>query len=130
MVMIERVQMRSKKDIRREYKERKKTAGVFQVKNIKTGKVLLGSSLNLEGPLNRHKFSLETGSHPNRELQKDWNEYGPDAFVFEVLEVVKEKDDPDFNLGEELELLEQIWVEKLDPLGENGYNKGSNIRQV
>lgn len=122
--------MKSKKDIKREYKERKKQAGVFQVKNIANNKVLLGSSLNLDGPLNSHKFMLTIGSHRNKVLQHDWNEYGPDKFIFEILEVVKVKNDPNFNLDDELTLLEQIWLEELKPFGERGYNINKNIRQV
>ena len=122
--------MKSKKDIVREYKERKKLAGVFQVKNTVNGKMLLGSSLNLEGPLNGHKFMLTVGSHRNKVLQKEWNEYGPDKFVFEILEIVKVKEDPHFNLSDELELLEQIWLEKLQPFGEKGYNTSTKIRQA
>jgi len=41
-----------------------------------------------------------------------------DKFVFEILEVVKVKDDPDFDVKDELTLLEQIWLEKLQPFGE------------
>ena len=122
--------MKSRKDLNREYLERPKPAGVFQVKNIVNGKVLLGSSLNLEGPLNGHKFMLEIGGHDNKDLQKDWNEFGADKFVFEILEVVKVTDNPNFNLKDELTLLEQIWLEKLQPFGERGYNVNANIRQA
>jgi group I intron endonuclease len=122
--------MKSRKELNREYKERAKPAGVFQVKNTANGKVLLGSSLNLEGPLNGHEFMLKIGSHTNKALQKDWDEFGSDKFVFEVLEVVKVKDDPNFNLNDELTLLEQIWLEKLQPFGERGYNINANIRQA
>ncbi len=122
--------MKSRQDIKREYKERKRPAGVFQVKNVKNGKVLLGSSLNLEGALNRHKFELFTGSHRSKELQADWNEQGPEAFVFEVLEEVKVRDVPHFDIGDELTLLEQIWSEALKPFGEKGYNKDPKIRQA
>lgn len=122
--------MKSIQDMKREYKERKKPAGIFQVKNIANGKVLLGSSLNLEGPLNGHKFMLIIGRHRNEALQKEWNEYGVDKFIFEILEVVKVKDDPNFNLNDELTLLEQIWLEKLQPFGERGYNPDPNIRQA
>ena len=100
------------------------------VKNTANGKVLLGSSLNLEGPLNSHKFMLTIGKHRNVALQKEWNEYGADKFLFEILEVVKIKDDPHFDLTDELTLLEQIWVEKLQPFGERGYNIDTNIRQA
>ncbi len=122
--------MKSQQEIKREYKERKKPAGVFQVKNTANGKVLLGSSMNLEGPLNGHKFMLTIGRHRNAMLQKEWNEYGPAHFVFEILEVVKVKDDPDFNLSDELTLLEQIWLEKVQPFGDRGYNTDNKIRQV
>jgi hypothetical protein len=124
------MKVKSRQDIKREYKERKKPAGVFQVKNTVNGKVLLRSSLNLEGPLNGHKFMLTIGRHQNEALQKDWNEYGPGKFVFEILEVVKVKDDPNFDLSAELALLEQIWLEKLQPFGERGYNTDSDIRQA
>ncbi len=122
--------MKSRQDIKREYKERKKPAGVFQVKNTKNGKILLGSSLNLEGALNRHKFELTMGSHRSKELQKDWNEQGPDAFVFEVLEEVKIRDVPHFDVSDELLLLEQIWLEAIQPVGEQGYNTDTKIRQA
>ena len=121
---------RSRKDIIREYKERKKPAGVFQVKNLANGKVLLGSSLNLEGPLNSHKFMLTIGSHRNAALQKDWNELGPEMFSFEILEVVRVKDEPGFRLEDELSLLEEIWLEKLQPFGGRGYNADKRIRQA
>jgi len=122
--------LKSRKGIKREYKERRKSAGIFQVRNKANGKVLLGSSLNLEGPLNAHKFMLTIGRHRNEALQKEWNEVGPDQFAFEILEVVKVNDDPDFNLSDELELLEQIWLEKIQPFGERGYNADDKIRQV
>ena len=121
---------KSRKELNREYKERVKPAGVYQVKNLANGKILLGSSLNLEGPLNRHRFMLKIGSHTNKALQKDWDELGPDQFVFEILEEVKRKDDPSFNLKDELTLLEMIWLEKLQPFGERGYNVNANIREA
>jgi len=122
--------MKSREDVKREYKERKKPAGIFQVKNTANGKVLLGSSLNLEGPLNSHRFMLTIGRHRNEELQKEWNMYGGNKFAFEILEVVKPKDDLNFNLSDELTLLEQIWLEKLQPFGERGYNTDARIRQA
>jgi group I intron endonuclease len=121
---------KSRKELNQEYMKRPKPAGVFQVKNTANGKILLGSSLNLEGPLNSHRFMLKIGSHRNKALQQDWNEYGEQNFVFEILETVNVKDDPNFNLSDELTLLEMIWLEKLQPFGEKGYNLDSNIRQA
>ena len=122
--------MKSRKELQREYKERVKPTGVYQVRNIANGRVLLGSSLNLEGLLNRHRFTLRNGSHTNKALQKDWDEFGSDGFVFEVLEEVKVKDHPNFNLKDELTLLEQTWLEKLQPFGERGYNLNERIREA
>ena len=121
---------KTRKELQREYKERVKPSGIYQVKNLTNGKVLLGSSLNLEGLLNRNRFTLRTNSHPNKELQKDWNELTPDQFLFEILEVVQVQDDPNFNLKDELTLLEQIWLEKLQPFGERGYNTNDRIREA
>lgn len=122
--------MKSRDELKRAYQERPKQAGVFQIKNTINGKVLLGSSLNLDGPLNYHKFALTIGRHRNDVLQQDWNAYGPDAFVFEILDVVKIKDDPSFNLKDELTILEQLWVEELQPFGDRGYNTSAAIRQA
>ena len=121
---------KTRKELQREYKERLKPSGVYQVKNLTNGKELLGSSINLEGLLNRNRFTLRTNSHPNKELQKDWNELTPDQFLFEILEVVQVQDDPNFNLKDELTLLEQIWLEKLQPFGERGYNTNDRIREA
>jgi len=118
-----------RKSLIRGYKERRKPAGVFQIRNSANGKLLLGSSLNIEGWSNRHKFQLAAGLHPNQDLQKEWNEHGPGTFVFEVLEEVKFSDDPDFSVEDELTLLEEIWWEKLEPVGEKGYNPDARIRQ-
>jgi len=121
---------KTRKDIHREYKERIKPSGVFQVKNIVNDKVLLGSSLNLDGSLNKHKFMLKIGSHTNKALQKDWDEFGSEKFVFEVLEEVKVLDSPNFNLKDELTLLEEIWLEKFQPFEEHCYNLNANIREA
>jgi hypothetical protein len=43
---------------------------------------------------------------------------------------VQLKDDLDFNLSAELTLLEMIWLEKLQPFGEKGYNASERIRQI
>ena len=122
--------MNTKKDIKQAYKDQVKHAGVFQVKNLVNGKMLLGSSLNLDGALNRHKFELTFGGHRNKTLQQDWSTYGSEKFNFEILETVQVKDDPNFKVEDELELLEEIWLEKLQPFGETGYNIGKKIRQA
>ena len=115
---------KTRAELRRAYKETARQAGIFQIKNTKTGRILLGSSTNLHGPLNKHRFMLTIGRHDNAALQNDWNQFGPDVFSFEILEIVKPSDHPNFSLEDGLTLLEEIWLEKLQPFGERGYNQG------
>lgn len=122
--------MKSRKDLIREYKERRKPAGVFMVKNTANGKVLLGSSLNLEGPWNGLRFMLRNGKHENKALQADWSTFGEERFSFEILETVPERSDAGLNVEDELTLLEALWLERLQPFGERGYNTGTKIRQA
>jgi len=114
----------SRAEMKRAYKETPKQAGIFHIKNLTSGDILLGSSTNLHGPLGKHRFLLTIGKHDNQALQRDWNQLGADSFVFEILEVVRTTDDPTFDVGDELALLEQIWLEKLRPLGQPAYNVG------
>lgn len=123
--------MNDRKDLIRAYKERRKPAGIYRITNTVNGKVLLGSSLNLDGVLNGQRFRLDMGSHRNAALQAEWKSYGAAAFVLDIVEEVVFSDAPHFNLDDELTLLEQIWLEKLEPYGERGYNvPGANIRSV
>src|SRR5262245_48172446 len=111
-----------KRQLKRQYVEEPKRAGIFLITNTTNGKVFLGSSKDLNGPLNKHRFALKYGGHRNASLQADWKKFGPDAFKFEIVDEVEVKDDPGFSLNEELELLEQAWLEKTQPVGERGYN--------
>ena len=121
--------MEKRAEIKRQYKETPKQAGIFQIVNTTNGKILLCSSKNLEGKLNKHRFQLSIQRHFNQQLQEDWDRLGADVFRFEISEVVKVKDDPGFNLDDELSLLEEIWIEKTQPCGERGYNKNLKIRE-
>lgn len=121
--------MTSRSDIKRQYLEATKDAGIFLITNTTNGKVYLGSSLNLHGPLNKHRFMLSTKSHYIDGLQKDWNQFGPDAFKFEIVEVIEPKDDPEFDITEALAAREQAWLLKTQPVGERGYNWNASIRE-
>ncbi len=69
--------------------------------------------------------------HDNKSLQSDWNKYGPDKFVFEILETVEEdRDGVALDCEDELRRLEAQWIAKIQPFGEHGYNLKPVIRQV
>ncbi len=97
----------------REYKESRRPAGVYRVRNLRSGRMLLGSSVDLPSILNRHRAVLRLGGHLDHELQRDWNELGADAFDFEVLDTLELSDDPAYDPRDDLRVLEQLWREKL-----------------
>ena len=112
-----------KRAAKREYKEAKIAAGVYRVHNIPEDRSLVGSSVNLTAILNRHRAGLRMGGHENKDLQQDWNRLGDESFAFEVLDELTGTDQPDFDLKSELTVLEQLWLERLQPYGERGYNR-------
>lgn len=113
--------MDRKKELKQLYKETPVEAGVYQIKNTINGKIFIGSTRNLK-TLNGVKFTLEKGGHVNKKLAEEWAEYGKDAFLFEVLEILKKQNNPYFNEKEELAKLEEKWLDERKPFGENGYN--------
>jgi GIY-YIG catalytic domain len=115
--------MDRKKELKQQYKETEVEAGVYQIKNTLNQKILVGSTKNLK-TLNGVKFMLETNGYTtNKDLQKEWNQYGKDAFIIDILEILKKSDEPYFNEKESLLALEEKWLETLQPYGERGYNK-------
>jgi hypothetical protein len=120
----------SRAEHKRRYREQPRQAGIYIVRNTVSGKLLLGSSMNLHGPLNRHRFMLTIGAHPNRALQDDWRRLGADAFEFTTAEVVTPQDPEAGPQEEELWLLEQLWIERTSPFGAGGYNEHPRIRDA
>ena len=114
--------MDRRKELKTQYKNTPPKRGVFIIRNLKNQKVLIVRALNVDGILNRHRIELKLGSHRNKELQNDYKKLGPQKFSFEVAELLKNQDDPDYNYQEDLQLLEEIWREKLGITADNGYN--------
>jgi len=110
-----------RKELKRLAKEVKTEAGIYQIRNIRNGKVLVIATRNLR-TVNGQRFALETGGHGTRELQHDWNTLGAEAFAFEVLEVLDKPETGYFDERDALKKLKQKWLEQLKPYGERGYN--------
>ncbi len=109
-------------EVRRAYKEKPPPMGVFAVRNRANGKVLVGSALNVQGALNRIQFELTTGMGRFPELLADWKRHGADSFSFEVLDVLKPSEESGADPKEELKVLEALWLDRLKPYGDAGYN--------
>lgn len=110
-----------RRSLTREYKETPRDAGVFRVRNRATGRSLVGSTPDLPGMLNRQRFQLELGSHPDKELQSDWNATRPDGFEFEVLDHLEPREEGGVVQKEDLESLAIMWSEKLSESGVDLY---------
>jgi len=106
--------MKTKKELKEEYKQMKIPMGVFQIKNIQNNKVLIDHSTDMESKWNRHKMELKFGTHRNRSFQKDWNEYGEENFEFDVLSELKKREEDNFNINKELKTLQDMVIEELD----------------
>ncbi|MGE0085363.1 MAG: GIY-YIG nuclease family protein [Desulfococcaceae bacterium] len=113
----------NRKELIKQYKQTTQPMGVYQIQNRRNGKLFIGSTKNLPGKLNSHKFQLNNGVHTNKEMQKEFNEIGEEGFSFDILDCLKPKEDLNYDYTEELKTLEEMWMEKLQPFNEKGYNK-------
>lgn len=113
----------SRADLRRRYKEEGRPMGVYAFRNAMNGKVLVGASQNLPGAEYALRFQLKLGSHRNRELQADWKAHGEAAFAWDVLDALKLE--PGADARDELDALERLWLDELQPYGTRGYNRPS-----
>lgn len=107
----------SKKNMSAAYKEKKKTGGIYAIRNSVTGKALLGAATDMEGFRNRFSFSQATGSCVQPKLEADWKKYGGQAFVLEIMETIEKKSDQtDREFADDIAVLKDLWMEKSDPL--------------
>jgi group I intron endonuclease len=60
--------------------------GIYKITNKNNGKSYFGSSKNIETRWLTHKNQLKNGIHHNIHLQRTWDKYGEDIFVFEIVE--------------------------------------------
>jgi hypothetical protein len=82
--------------------------GVYAIRDLQSGRVLLGASRNVHAALNRTRFELRMRSHADRTLQEAWDRGGAERFAFDVLELVKEREDAHFDYASELQALEEF----------------------
>ena len=83
-------------------------SGIYQIINIATGKIYVGSSVDLYRRYYIHYGSLCKNKHENPKLQRAWNKYGEDVFDFYVIEFLPRN-------KELIRKREQFWINKLNP---------------
>jgi len=83
------------------------TIGIYKITNSITQDYYIGSSVNIEKRWRRHLTDLKQQIHPNTRLQRSYNKYGKDAFLFDILHIC-EKDILIVN--------EQLYIDSLKPI--------------
>jgi hypothetical protein len=102
-------------ELRASYEQKPREAAVYALRNSVTGRVLIGSTVDLASLRNRLDFGRQTNSTGvlDRRLVADARAHGVDSFELEVLDVLEA--DPtrdDAATLRDLAALEELWREK------------------
>jgi hypothetical protein len=104
-------------EAKRDYKQAKRPMGVYRIRNARNGKSYVGFSTDLQARINRQKAELKFGSHRNAELLGEWKSFGESSFEFEVLDELAHDENSKANPAEELRILTEMWIRKLEKSG-------------
>lgn len=85
-----------------------KQSGVYKILNKINNKCYIGSSSNILFRWSVHKYHLNYQKHINKKLQRAWNKYGKNAFIFTIVELCG-------TTKKELEDREQYYLDSLKP---------------
>ena len=97
-----------------------KICGIYKITNTITGDFYIGSSKNVKQRWKVHKIPSTWKKCPNNQMYLDFQKYGIDKFVFEILEEAEE---------EKLKETEQQFIEILKPTYNNYNANGWNIER-
>jgi hypothetical protein len=129
LAVIPKQMNEDKKRMKKDYQQTPRVLGVFLIRNNLNDKVFLAAGIDLHGLINRHRFQLTHRGHPNKQLQADWNELGSNNFAFEIVDELTPRADAGLDYRAEVASLEDLWLEKLQPFGERGYNQPKLSRE-
>jgi group I intron endonuclease len=78
--------------------------GIYKIENLINGRIYIGSSVDINKRINRHKNDLVNNKHVNCYLQRDFNKYGLYSYTFEFLELCDR---------DNLKILEQKYLDEI-----------------
>lgn len=91
--------------------------GIAKIVNKTNGKQFIFKSTNVFKKIENTRHQLNFGCHYNKELQKDWNEYGPDNFNFDILESgLENEDDLNFKFIKSLDSMDYVYNKPIKDL--------------
>ena len=91
--------------------------GIYEIKNLLSGKRYLGSSARIDRRLRDHRSLLMRGKHHCIYLQRAWDHHGGDNFIFRPLAVLEK--------SKQL-FIEQRMLDHVRKVGEKTYNVALN----
>ena len=104
---------RSKKEMLKEFRERKETGGVYSIRNERTERRLIQSTTTIGKAESQLAFARATGLCVHPLLADDWKELGPEAFSLEILETLEKKDtETPGEFTDNVRTLETLWKER------------------
>ncbi len=108
-----------KLEMKKTYKQSKRPMGVYRIRNSQNDIVFLGFATDLPARFNRHRAELKFGNHRNSKLQEIWNSFGESIFEFEILDLLDHEKNNQSSPNEELHVLAEMWVHKLEKEGDS-----------
>jgi hypothetical protein len=107
----------NRSEAKKEYKQSKRPMGVYRIRNTRNGKSYVGYSTDLQARMNRQQAELKFGSHRNAELLGEWKSFGESSFEFEVLDELEPDENSKADPAQELRILSEMWIRKLQKDG-------------
>lgn len=66
-------------------------SGIYAILNTSNDKMYVGSAVNIKKRWDDHKTRLNNNYHRNEYLQRAWNKYGNECFMFVTIEIIEDK---------------------------------------
>ncbi|MDR1514775.1 MAG: GIY-YIG nuclease family protein [Synergistaceae bacterium] len=108
------MEKKAKKELVRQYNERKIVGGVYVIRNTHDGTMFLDATADICASGNRFDFSQKTGICQIAKIKKDWDKWGAGSFAFNVLEeYTKDASSSAAEFMNDLTEMKALWSEKL-----------------
>lgn len=106
-----------------------KVSGIYTITNKVTGKLYIGESLDIYRRWHdEHIPQLRKNRHYNKELQKDFNNYGEENFIFEILERYSGNDP--ISTKARILILESYFITQFGKAGISLYNAENTMVEI
>lgn len=115
-------------NLKNKTEEREISTGIYTITNLKTEKIYVGESFDIESRWTQHKNDLLNNSHINKLLQNDFNIYGKKYFKFEIIQ--KYSTDKPLITQAHLILLESAWIELYKEKDIELYNIENSLEEI